>query len=287
MRSLIDFLIKNSSWFVFLTLEVICFYFVFSANSYQKSVYLNSSNEIVGRVYSASTSITSYFGLKDENQLLLKQNAELQLQINNLRNAMYELQTDSLKIHTILDSYSSSKKKYNLLNARVVNNNISVGNNTITIDKGSNHGVEKEIGVISTEGIVGFVKAVGNNYSIIQSILNIDTKISCKVLSSNAFGFLSWDEVDARYAHLIDYPKFEKFEIGDSIITSGYSDMFPEGLFVGTIEDYHSQTNDNFYSLKIKLATNFSTLSNVLLINNTEELNERYLIEKQVKNAKK
>ncbi len=287
MRNLIDFLIKNSAWFVFFILEIICFYFIFSANSYQKSVYLNSSNEIAGRVYSVSSSIFAYFGLKEENELLLRQNLELQLLVHKLANAIYEIQPDTLRSQALLDEYNTSLGNYNLINAKVINNDISVANNYITINRGRRHGVFNEAGVVSAEGIVGFVKAVSENYAVVQPVLNKDTKISCKVKSSNAFGFLSWDGGDPQYASLVDYPKFEKFVIGDSIITSGYSDMFPEGIFVGTIEDYRSQANDNFYSLKIKLATNFGALSNVILIENLKEQEERYLLEKQVKDAKK
>ncbi|WP_165024771.1 MULTISPECIES: rod shape-determining protein MreC [unclassified Dysgonomonas] len=286
MRNLINFLLRNSSWFVLIFLEIICFYFIFSSNSYQKSVFLNSSNEISGKVYSVSGNILSYFGLRQENQELLLKNAELQSQVSNLKNHLYEIENDSLKTEAFLEDSLHQRKEYEYIISRVINNSVSQAQNYITIDKGSNDGVKEDMGVISQQGIVGVVRAVSNNFAVIQPVLNPNSKFSCKILNSNTPGTLIWDGEDPRYASLTDYPKFEKFEVGDSIITSGFSGIFPEGIFVGVVEDYVSQSNDNFYSLKIKLSTDFSSLKNVLLIKNSA-IEEKYELEKKVQNAKK
>lgn len=285
MRNLINFLLRNSSWFVFIFLEIICFYFVFSGNSYQKSVFLKASNEITGEVYSISGSISSYFGLREENQDLLEKNAELQAQISYLKDYIFEIEVDSVKTEAFLRDSLGHKVDPDFIIARVEKNSISMLDNYIIINKGKNDGIKEDMGVVSQKGIVGVVRATSSNSSIIQSLLNPHSRFSCKILNSNAAGILIWEGGDSRYAKLTEYPKYERIEKGDTIVTSGFSDFFPEGIMVGTIEDFESETDDNFYSLKVKLSTDFGSLKNVRLINNTnEEIKE---LEEKVKNAKK
>ncbi len=273
MRNLIAFLIKNSSWFVFILLEILCFYFIFQYNSFQRSIYLNSSNEIVGRVYAMSGEVTSYFGLKETNQDLLLKNADLQNKLLALEEYIHEKDNDSLKTGAIIAD-SIPLKNFEFIISRVINNSISQIENYITIDKGSKDGVRPDMGVISQQGIVGIVRAVSPNYSVIQSVLNPKTRIICKVKGSNNPGTLIWDGLDYRYTNLEEFPRFEKFAVGDTIVTSGFSGMFPEGIIVGTVEDSKNQKDDNFLALKLKLSTNFSSLRDVLIIknNNREEL---------------
>ncbi|MFV0418909.1 MAG: rod shape-determining protein MreC [Dysgonomonas sp.] len=285
MRNLINFLLRNSSWFVFIFLEIICFYFVFSGNSYQKSVFLKASNEITGELYSISGSISSYFGLREENQDLLEKNAELQAQVSYLKDYIFEIEADSVKTEAFIRDSLGHKANPDFIIARVEKNSISMLDNYIIINKGQNDGVKEDMGVVSQKGIVGVVRATGANSSMVQSLLNPHSRFSCKILNSNAAGILIWEGGDSRYAKLTEYPKYERIEKGDTIVTSGFSDFFPEGIMVGTIEDFKSETDDNFYSLKVKLSTDFGSLKNVRLINNTnEEIKE---LEEKVKNAKK
>lgn len=288
MQNLINFLLKNSSWFVFILLELVCFYFIFSENSYQKSVYLNSSNQIVGRVYSASSGVGSYFGLRQQNQDLLFRNAELQSEVLRLKEQLYSSLPDTLRTNAFLsDSLNRDKASdYTIIVAHVTNNSVYQINNFISINKGSKDGIVEDMGVISEQGIVGVVRAVSSNYSVIQPVLNPISRFSCKVVNSNAFGTLIWDGNDPRYASLTEYPKFDKFERGDTVVTSGYSSIFPEGILVGVVEDYTSQTDDNFFSLKVRLSTDFTTLKDVLLIK-SKVREEQTELEKRVRNAKK
>lgn len=286
MRNLIDFIIKNSSWFIFVFLEIICFYFIFSSNSYQKSVFLNSSNEITGKLYSVTGGITSYFGLQSQNRDLLEKNAEYQAQVLSLKKLLHEVVADSMVIEAFLNDSLKRKKEYNFIIAQVVNNNVSMTHNYITISKGESDGIKPDMGVISQQGIVGVVRAVSDNFAVVLPVLNPDMKVSCKTLASNTTGILSWDGSDSRFANMMDYPKFEKFEKGDTIVTSGFSGTFPEGLLVGVVEDYKSQTNDNFYSLKVKLSTDFISLKDVIVIG-SNMVQEQSLLEKRVRDAKK
>ncbi|MFR9166987.1 MAG: rod shape-determining protein MreC [Dysgonomonas sp.] len=267
MRNLITFLIKNSYWFLFIALEIVCFFFIFNYNLYQKSIFFNASNEAIGRVYSVSGSITSFFNLRKNNETLLLENEKLQQRVLSLENYIYTSKTDTLQTGAFVHD-SLLINTYNYTVARVINNSIAQVDNYIIINKGRKDSIETEMGVVSTNGIVGFVRAVSSNYSLVQSILNPKTQLSCKVKGSNIPTTLIWDAGDYRYADLKDFPRFEKFEKGDTIITSGVSNFFPEGFIVGTIEDFKSQKDDNFLTLKVKLATDFATLNDVLIINN-------------------
>lgn len=280
MRNLIAFLIKNSSWFVFILLEILCFYFIFQYNSYQRSVYLNSSNEIVGRVYDVSGHVISYFGLKETNQDLLSKNAELQNRVLVLESYIHKMSTDSIKTNAILQD-SLPHKHYDYIIGRVINNSISQVKNYITINGGRKNGLHSDMGVISQQGIVGIVRTVSDNYSLIQPIINPKTALSCKVKGSNIPGTLTWDAQDYRYASLEGFPRFEKFEVGDTIITSGYSGIFPEGIMVGVVESSKGQSDDNFLVLKVRLSTDFSSLKDVLIIKN-ENRDELSKLEKEI-----
>lgn len=286
MQNLIEFLRKNVSSFLFIALIAICLYLVFSGNSYQRSVFFNSSNEVAGRVYSVTGKIQSYFGLTEENRSLLEQNLELKRQILALRKVISDIETDSTRIEGYLENIDINYSDFEFTIAKVINSSISQNNNFITIDKGKLDGIKEDMGVISHSGVVGIVTFTNDNFSIVQPILNTYTKIGCKVLGTNAYGTLVWQGEDPRYADLQDYPKYENFQKGDTVVTSGYSQMFPEGIIAGVVEDFESQTNDNFYTLKIKLSTDFATLKNVILINNSK-LKEQFELEKLARDAKK
>lgn len=286
MHNLFEFLRKNSPWFLFILLEIICFYLLFSHNSYSKSVFFNSSNVVSGSIYAFSENITSYFSLKEENEKLKEQNMEMTKEILALKDYYSFIENDSIKTDILLKKFSKRKTGYNLISAKVVNNTVSKASNYITIDKGANDGVFSEMGVSSQDGLVGIVTYVSDHYSIVQPVLNPDSKIGCKVMRTNTFGILKWEDRDPRYAYLTDYPKYESFSIGDTIVTSGYSDMFPEGIMVGVVEGSKNQLDDNFYSLKVRLSTDFTSVKNVLLIQNTT-YEEQKELENTARNAKR
>ncbi|MDH6355574.1 rod shape-determining protein MreC [Dysgonomonas sp. PH5-45] len=280
MRNLIAFLIKNGAWFFFIFLEIICFYFIFQGNSYQRSIYLNSSNEIVGRVYSISGTVRSYFGLKTDNEELLAQNSELQKKVWAMEKYITTLQSDSVKINPfVADSLRSYD--YDVIVAHVENNSVNKIDNTITVNKGSNHGVKPEMGVVSPLGVIGIVVKVSPNYSIVQPILNSKNKLSCKIKGTNNPGTLVWEGNDYRYANLNGFPRHEKWQKGDTIVTSGFSSFFPEGVIIGKIEKAYKESDDNFISLRVRLATDFSSLSNVFILDNKKG-QERLELEKSM-----
>lgn len=264
MNNLLKFFIRHSSWFVFIFYVVISCVLLFQTNPYQQSVYLTSANAVSSAVYNCISSVSSYFNLKDINEDLQSRNALLEMEVVDLRNQVnnYRMQIpDTSGIQPALRPYS-------FVVAHVISNSISQTYNYITINRGSAEGIEPEMGVVDQNGVVGMVNVVGKHSSRVISLLNPNMRLSCKVKNSDFFGSMVWDGKDPEYAVLQQLPKHARFVKGDTIITSGYSAVFPEGIIVGTIVSSVKELSDNFVSLKIKLSTNFTQLSTVRAIKN-------------------
>lgn len=285
MRNLIAFLVRNSSWFVFIILEGICAFLLYQNSSYQRSVFFNAFNEISGRAYYVSGSIKTFLNLQTTNQELVQQNGKLELQVLALENRLRKQAQDSIKVNAFLKDSLHREMAYDFVVCHVENNSVSQINNYIVVNKGYKDGVKPEMGVVSTSGIVGIVRNVSANFSVILPVLNPKFRQSCKVKNTNSFGTLSWDGKDSRYAILDELPRHQIVRKGDTIITSGFSSIFPEGVLVGTVEGFNKKTDDNFYNLKVKLFTNFYNLSFVRIIRN-DLTKERQALEMEVQNDK-
>lgn len=265
MRNLFDFLLRFSSWFVFAFYVVLSCVLLFQNNPYQHYVYLTSAGDIASSVYNTTNNVTSYFHLKDINEDLQQRNASLELEVISLREQLREYREE---IYSDSMAIPPSLSDYNFIIAHVINNSISRPYNYITIEKGHLDGISPEMGVVDQNGVVGIVNVVGDHTARIISILNPNLRLSCKVKGSDYFGSLVWDGKSPREAVLEEMPRHVKFNIGDTIITSGYSAVFPEGIPVGIIKSHEKEHNDNFYSLRIELSTDFTQLSTVRIINN-------------------
>jgi rod shape-determining protein MreC len=285
MRNLIAFLVRNSSWFVFIILEGICIFLLYQNNSYQRSIFFNAFNEISGRAYYVSGSIKTFLNLQTTNEELVQQNGKLEQQVLTLENILRKQAQDSSKVNAFLKDSLHREIPYDFVVAHVENNSVSQINNYIVVNKGSKDGIKPEMGVVSTSGIVGIVRNVSTNFSLILPVLNPKFRQSCKVKNTNSFGTLSWDGKDSRYAIMDELPRHQIVKKGDTIITSGFSSIFPEGVLVGTVEGFNKKTDDNFYNLRVKLFTNFYNLSFVRIIKN-DLTKERQALEMEVQNDK-
>ncbi|WP_277640031.1 rod shape-determining protein MreC [Bacteroides graminisolvens] len=274
MRNLLNFLIKYNYWFVFLLLEIASLVMLFRFNNYQQSVYFTSANAISGKVYEISGGIMSYFYLKSANETLLERNTILERQLTFLRNALKDRNVDSLEINRLAEL---SSNQYKTIPAHVINNSLNLVNNYLTLDKGKSDGILPEMGVIGEEGVVGIVYMASEHYSVVISALNSKSNISCKIKNSDYFGYLKWEHGDSRYAYLKDLPRHAEFNLGDTIITSGYSTVFPEGVMVGTVDDMADSNDGLSYLLKVKLATNFGKISNVRVITDVQRIEQEEL----------
>ncbi|KAA6337592.1 Cell shape-determining protein MreC [termite gut metagenome] len=267
MRHLFDFLIKYNYCFVFVLLEIIGFVFLFRSNYYQQSIFFVSANEVTGKVYEMSKNITSYFNLRATNTELLERNIWLEREVTVLEKTLRN-HKDSLEINAIKKSVLDN---YEIFKANVVNNSLNLANNYITLNKGAFHGIRPDMGVVGGNGIVGVVYKTSPNYSLVISILNSKSSISCKIKNSDYFGYLQWEQGDSRYAYLKDFPRHAEVNFGDTVITSGYSTMFPEGIIVGTVSETFDSKDGLSYLLKVKLTTDFGIINEVSVIVRSEQ----------------
>lgn len=271
MENLIYFFLRWRPWMLFAIYMVVGSMLLFNNNPYQHSVYLTSANSVTSTVYKASNGVTSYFNLHDINEDLQRRNAELELEILGLKDQIQRFEEMELSAKYVPDSIF---RRYDFVVAHVINNSVSRPHNYITLNKGELDGIRPDMGVIDQNGVVGKVNVVGPHSARVISLLNDNLRISCKIKGAQQVGSLVWDGEDSRYALLRELPRHATFNKGDTIITSGYSTTFPEGVPVGVIEREMKEIDDNFFTLRIKLFTDFSQLSTVRIIidNMAEEL---------------
>lgn len=274
MRKLLDFLVRKRHWFLFILLEIISVVLICRNNVYQRSIIFSSGNIITGHVAAVSGAVTSYLDLKQINRELLDRNGRLEMELLELQEKMASMQADTSFFSGYVPD-STELFHYNFITAQVVNNSITRLANYITIDKGRKDGVLPDMGVVSQSGVVGVVSTVSDHFAVIISLLNPKFRLSCKVVGSDYFGSMVWDGRDIGYANLEELPRHVNFEKGDTIVTSGYSAIFPSGIIVGTVESHEKQHDDNFYSVRVDLSTDFSSLTDVRVISNYRQDEQR------------
>jgi rod shape-determining protein MreC len=267
LKNLINFILKNVHWLLFFLLIFLSVFLLVRNNEFQRSKYLAVFQEIAGRVYSVSNGVESYMNLRTINDGLTKRVADLEDKVRFYQKQVETL-TDLSGSHEIKFDMDTSAV-YHFIPARIVHNQVSGIENYITINKGSLDGISADMGVLTYRGIVGVVTNVSSHFARVIPLLNSKFQTSGKIINTGYFGPLVWDGKDSRYTYLRELPRHATFNIGDTIVTSGYSTFFPEGIPVGTVEASYKQKNDDYNSLKVKLFTDFNTLSEVLVINNT------------------
>jgi len=264
MRNLFNFLIRYSVLFLFLFLEIISFTLIVKNQGYQKSVFLSSSNGVVAEMYEWSNGVVEFFKLRAANDNLSEENTALKNQVIKLQN---QLETLKPRVKDSIRFQIPPEMEYRFIAAKVINCSTNKLQNSITLNKGSRDGVQPDMGVVSDEGVVGIVKVVNEKNSVVIPILNPRIEINCKFKRTNYTGPLKWEGDDYRYANLNDIARHVELALGDTIITSGFTSTFPEGIPVGYIEDFKIKESDAYYKIKVKLAVNFRTLSHVKVIN--------------------
>ena len=272
MQQIISFLYKNKLFILFLLLEVLAIIFTIQSHSFHKSKFVNSANFISGGIYNRVNNFKEFLLLKKENQRLAEENAYLKnlIELKNEETGIAET--------TVVDT-SRYKQKYSYTAAKVINNNYRKNNNYLTIDKGGNSGIEPDLGVINSKGIVGITKSVSNNYATVLSILNVNSRINAKLLNSHHFGTLSWDNKDFNVVQLQDLPVQASIYVGDTVVTGGKSTIFPEGIPIGTIRDFKTR-NNRYEFVNIALFNDMSSIGYVQVIKNFDKVEILELEEK-------
>lgn len=264
MRNLLNFLLKYDYWLLFVLLEVVSFILLFRFNSYQGSVFFTSANRVAGSIYEVANEITSYFGLHTVNRDLVRRNVELELQVESLNRALKGYMRDTTEVEKSM--YQNVLADYSIYPAEVVNNSLTHVDNYITINKGDADSIRTEMGVVSGNGVVGIVYQTSAHYAIVLPVLNSKSSISCKIQRTDYFGSLKWNGGSSLYAWLKDIPRHSEFSLGDTVVTSGHSAVFPEGIPVGVVDDMADSHDGLSYVLKVKLFTDFARLNDVNVI---------------------
>lgn len=263
MRNLLEFLAKYNHWFVFLILEVIGFVLLFQFNSYQGSVWFSSANAVTGRLYAWSSQLETFFSLTQVNQELTHRNAYLEHRVQRLSAQLEAATHDSMASQR---DQIAMLRNYRLVPAKVVDNSVNRPDNFITIDKGSADGIHKDMGVVSGMGVVGIVYMVSEHYSIVIPVLNTQSNISCAIAKRGYFGYLRWKGAPSDLAYVEDVPRHAKFALGDYVVTSGYSAVFPPGVMVGKILHVFNSSDGLSYRVQVRLSTDFAKLRDVCVI---------------------
>jgi len=272
VRNLIVFFYRNVNLFVFILLEGICLFLLYSRNHYQKAAFISSSNRIAGDVFVTVNSIQEYFHLKETNENLAIENATLR---NMLRDS-YRIV--GMKEKTVNDT--NYHVQYRYITARVINNSVNRRNNFLTLDIGSEQGIKPEMAVITGNGIVGITKDVSPHYTSVLSILNKEARISAKMKKNNYFGSLYWEGGDYRFASLSDIPTHVPLAVGDTVTTNTYSAIFPDNIMIGTLASVKVKPGDNFYTLTVKFSANLKNITQVYVIKNLLKEEQKSLEER-------
>jgi rod shape-determining protein MreC len=251
---------------------------------------LNSANVITGSISSVSNAVFSYLSLRKVNKELLEKNSRLAMEIVRLQEHLKNNSLNTIDFRdvflndTVNNDSNNESYTYEYIAARVVNNSVAYVNNYITINKGSADGIRPDMGVVSLRGVAGIVMTVKEHYSVVMSLLNSKFRLSCKVKDTNYFGMLTWKSDNLSYAYLEELPAHTMFQVGDTVVTSGYSAIFPPDIKVGVVESYDKQRDNNFYSLKVRLTTDFQSLDVVCVISNQSQEEQREIEREAMKN---
>jgi rod shape-determining protein MreC len=262
MRSLINFLKRFGNILLFLVLELLAFYLLAARPNYHNIKLTKAINGTSAAVHKKVQRSADYFSLKEVNRQLVKENEEL-------KNTLQRVYRDTeIKTFSVTDSIY--RQQYIYIRAGVVNNSVNKQKNYITLDRGSLSGVEEDMAVSSSGGIVGIIVETGRNYSIAMSVLNLEFRLSARLRKNSYFGSLTWDGLDPNSLVLNEIPSHVNVSVGDTIETTGFSAVFPEGIMIGTISDVDGRGGD-FYQIRVKPSTEFRKLSNVYVIVNLDK----------------
>lgn len=266
MRNLFAFLWKYHFFVLFVILETFSLLLLFNSYSYHKSLKYSAVTDFSGSLFSTYSNITNYFSLKSENEVLANENANLR---NQLRASFYHIDSTN--------DYSDTLYHYTA--ASIVSNSISKPNNFMVINKGSNQGLEKEMGVISSNGVAGIVVGTSNNYAVVMSMLHQNTRISGRIKKSGQLVNLIWQGADYTSCRVLDIPSHVVLYQGDTVITSGNSLIFPEGILIGTIIKQEVNASEELSQATLKFSTDFSALRHIYVIKNTKGHEQLELLE--------
>ena len=267
MQQIINFLIKNSYKLLFLLLLGVSLTLTVRSHSYHRSQYINSSNAVSGYTYNQINSVKEYFGLRQKNEDLARENARLKEILFNKKDTILE---SKINVPDILSNYTVRQ-------AKVIKNSYSKQENFLTLDRGAFEGLKPDMAVISDRGVVGIVEKTSKNFATVISILHTRNPLNGKIKNSEHFGSITWDGKNAGYVQLIDVPKLATLKKGDTIVTGAQSAIFPENIPIGKIDRIFEEKATNKYVINIRLFNDMTSLGYVYIIENKKKLEKQAL----------
>ncbi|MBP6585680.1 MAG: rod shape-determining protein MreC [Flavobacterium sp.] len=260
MQQLFVYIFKNSTRLLFLLLLVVSLVLTIQSHSFHRSQVISSANFVTGGVYERINSVNEYLNLKTENEGLANENARLKSLLFNFKDTTKVIDKELL----------SSFGNYKVFQSKIINNTYNVHENFLTINSGSVHGIQPDMGVMNSKGIIGIVEHTSKNYATVISVLNVKSQINAKIKKSSHFGTLTWNGKSTGYVQLIDVPRLATVKKGDTIVTGAQSIIFPENINIGTIHKIYTDNKTNYFTIDVKLFNDMTSLGHVYIIENKD-----------------
>ncbi len=262
MRNLIFLFVKHGGFVTFVLMELLCMFLVVNNNTGQSAIFNNFFSAASNSMTNQGDKVTQFINLSDHNDSLARANSRL---LQERDNALFiqTIRRDSIQV-------PETEQMFTFTAAKVTSNSTSLTNNSLTINRGKKHGIKKSMGIVGVggNGVIGIVKSTTDNYSRVLPILHSQSKISAAIRRNGYFGSLVWRGRDPMKVNLVDVPKHANLVIGDTIQTSSYSSIFPEGIMIGTIDTFWQQAGTNFYEIDVNLSTDLSNIKYVHVVEN-------------------
>jgi rod shape-determining protein MreC len=275
MQQIVNFIFKNSYKMLFLLLLGISLFLTFQSHAYHRSQYINSSNSVVGYTYSKINTVKEYFGLRQKNEDISKENARLKEILFNKKDTVL---SKDFKV-------PSGLKDFVVYQAKVIKNSYDKQDNYLTINRGRLHGIRPEMAVISDRGVIGTIEKVSDNYATIISVLHSATSLNGKLKNDNNFGSIKWDGKNVGFVQLVDLPKLATIKKGDTIVTGEQTTIFPKDIPFGKIDKIFVEKNSNKFVINIRLFNDMTNLGYVYIIDNKKRV-ERQKLEEETEKTK-
>jgi rod shape-determining protein MreC len=274
MNRLLKVFSKHYVLILFIFLQVISLSVVFQGKNYHRSIFINSINDLTGGTYALVSNYKQFFQLKDNNLTLAKANADLL--------ALLPTSIQKINQEYVLVSDSLYRQKYLFRHAQVINNSVNKKDNFFIMNLGSNDGMMKEMGVVTSSGVVGMIVQVSNHYSKGISFLNSNSRVSCKIKRNDAAGILYWNGVDSKSSIIEDLPLTSEVLVGDTVMTSGYSSVYPKGIVVGVVQQVVENVEKQMLDIEVELTIDYNAINHVYVVENLDKEELKWLKSKPV-----
>ncbi|MBN1108599.1 MAG: rod shape-determining protein MreC [Bacteroidales bacterium] len=259
MRNLLNFLSKYNNLLVFILLQIIAIYLLSTANDYHNTQMVKGIRAMTIGIEKKVSNARTYFHLHEISRIMAAENSSLRTRLERLSG-----ETEKL-FFSVTDTVYN--QQYTFTHAEVINNSVNRQKNFLTIDRGRQQGISPDMAVIAGDNIVGIIVGCSDNYSVAMSLLNLDFRVSARLKSTGYFGSMTWEGSDPSHAVLSEIPQHVTFGIGDTVETTGYSTIFPEGIIIGTVSGFE-KTGGDFYRIGVSLSTDFRRLRHVTVVGN-------------------